>query len=37
MISQKKNKKNVQIIPPPSNKNYKKINKYSEQDYFSFY
>ena len=24
----KKNKKNSQIIPPPSNKNYKKINKY---------
>ena len=27
----KKNKKNVQIIPPPSNKNYKKINKYSKK------
>ena len=28
----KKNKKNVQIIPPPSNKNYKKINKYFKKN-----
>ena len=28
----KKNKKNVQIIPPPSNKNYKKINRYFKKN-----
>ena len=28
----KKNKKNSQIIPPPSNKNYKKINKYFKKN-----
>ena len=28
----KKNKKNAPIIPPPSNKNYKKINKYFKKN-----